>query len=361
MKINIHRKQISVEGAIGEAGAVKDNHPQNSFISPLGRNEFMASQGNRKDYLINGSFQIFQRGQSNVAPDAKGIAAADRWKLPDADQRGSVERTTCQFGVSPWMYKTTSDPSNGYNIIYQSIEDVTQTGGKLLTLSFKAKVDGSPTLRLEIQQFFGSGGSGTSTLLNEYDFFDVPDNDNWHTYQYTFRAPEVKTRTIGSEGVEGTYMNILFGPHNSGGARNSNTFYVTDVQLEDGPRMTPFELADRERELSRCQRYYTRFAMGNTEAVLPVCAVWDTQNAYGSMPLPVEMRATPTFRYPGGNNWIFYSAGNSYTPNYITSLGSNKHTWGIHYRNSATNWTSGNTIYAREQSTSAYIAFDAEF
>jgi len=358
MKINIHRKQISVEGAIGEAGAVKDNHPQNSFISPLGRNEFMASQGNRKDYLINGSFQIFQRGQSNVAPDAKGIAAADRWKLPDADQRGSVERTTCQFGVSPWMYKTTSDPSNGYNIMYQSIEDVTQTGGKLLTLSFKAKVDGSPTLRLEIQQFFGSGGSGTSTLLNEYDFFDVPDNDNWHTYQYTFRAPEVKTRTIGSEGVEGTYMNILFGPHHSGGARISKTFYVTDGQPEDGPRMTPFELADRERELSRCQRYY-EVLYADSEAAANVSA-FTTTAAYGHMKMQ-RKRAAPTMRVSAASTFRVRSAGNNLN---LTSIGFNDPTATGNVRVNCT--TSGLVVgdagwLSRTSNGTAYIHADAEF
>ena len=69
---------------------------------------------------------------------------------------------------------------------------------------------------------------------------------------------------------------------------NDATFQITGVQLEVGPVATPFEHRSFGDELARCQRYYQQYT-GVANRIY-------VQNVYRVQhPLPVQMRATPTF------------------------------------------------------------------
>ena len=69
---------------------------------------------------------------------------------------------------------------------------------------------------------------------------------------------------------------------------NDSTFQITGVQLEVGPVATPFEHRSFGDELARCQRYYQQYT-GVANRIY-------VQNVYRVQhPLPVQMRATPTF------------------------------------------------------------------
>lgn len=71
------------------------------------------------------------------------------------------------------------------------------------------------------------------------------------------------------------------------------TFYITGVQLEAGTVATPFERRDYGRELIMCQRYGWRVADGGIGRV--GLGTWNSSVSADIMiPLPVEMRATPT-------------------------------------------------------------------
>ena len=67
------------------------------------------------------------------------------------------------------------------------------------------------------------------------------------------------------------------------------TFYITGVQLETGTVATTFEYRPYGTELALCQRYFASF----------VSLIIDSSAAVYNFPLPVTMRATPTFT--GGN------------------------------------------------------------
>jgi hypothetical protein len=77
----------------------------------------------------------------------------------------------------------------------------------------------------------------------------------------------------------------------------NNTFYFTDVQLEEGNAASPFERLPVQQQLAWCQRYYQRIAPFISTAS-PIASQNTCYVAY--LPWPVHMRASPTMQYFAG-------------------------------------------------------------
>ena len=105
----------------------------------------------------------------------------------------------------------------------------------------------------------------------------------------------------------------------------NNTFYITGVQLEVGEQATPFEHRSFGDELARCRRYCQVFRSEDAQGAFVNLTGWDTNSAYGAMPLPVHMRAVPSFtRDVGNDDFLILSAGASPTPTNVTTNGLHK-------------------------------------
>jgi hypothetical protein len=80
---------------------------------------------------------------------------------------------------------------------------------------------------------------------------------------------------------------------------NGATFYITGVQLEKGSTATSFDYRPYGTELALCQRYYYLLGKGSTFAWLGNAVCADTVEAVYLTPVPVPMRATPSFLTSG--------------------------------------------------------------
>jgi hypothetical protein len=137
----------------------------------------------------------------------------------------------------------------------------------------------------------------------------------------------------------------------------SATLYLTGVQLEAGSIATPYELLQYEKQLELCQRYYARivpqsgnyagFGSGRTPT---------TSSAICVLRYPQTMRATPTLSQSSTavyNNSAFRA---------VSSIGSVSYgdlTLAATLNAASTNSGSGAT-WAANNTTSAYVALDAE-
>jgi len=156
--------------------------------------------------IINGQFDIWQRGTTSGSTTSSGYNSADRWFINQSGATSTTSQQVFDAGQTdvpsnPKYYlrfnPTTANNNAG---IEQRIENVEGIQGEH-TLSFWAKGT-SPyggSLEIGFQQNFGSGGS-TSTQT-EYATFSL--SGSWVKKTFTFTPTSLSGKTIGTSIITG--------------------------------------------------------------------------------------------------------------------------------------------------------------
>jgi hypothetical protein len=221
----------------------------------------------RKNYLINGKFNIWQRA---ITQTSSGYGSDDRWNnshVGSTKTHSQQAFTVGQTDVSgnPTYYSRTVVTSvagaGNYVNKFQPIEDVINSSGRTFTLSFYAKADGNKNIAVEFKQNFGSGGSPEVTgdsITGGVKTFTL--TSSWQKFTATVTFPSVSGKTLGSN----NYFAVTFW-FDAGSSFNSRTnllgqqsgtFDIAQVQLEEGSLASSFEYRTTAEELALCQRYY---------------------------------------------------------------------------------------------------------
>lgn len=253
----------------------------------------------RKNYIINGNFDIWQRGTSGLTAETLGDYTADRWRafFTDTDDTISVSRATLALVTGAGVgakyalrYSVTAGSTGTVNRFGQAIEGVRTLAGQAATLSFRAKASASTTLpRLTILQNFGTGGS-PSTIVETSIGNNVALTTSWQVFSYTVNIPNLSGKTLGTN--EDDFLGVYFGmPINE-----TVDIDIAQVQLEKGSVATDFEYRPIAEELALCQRYYYQHtvAQQGSRLIMPG-SVYGSTTCMTSFPLPVPMRTVPTF------------------------------------------------------------------
>lgn len=214
----------------------------------------------RRNLLINGGFDIWQRGASNQAPNIGGYVA-DRFRCDWNGNAGvSITRQSFSLGQTEvpgepacflrWQQITAGVGATTHRIS-QNIESVRTLAGKTATLTFWARSDAARPLKVAVAQQFGAGGS--EAVVKVVDVFQL--NTAWTRYTATFQVPAIAGKM---KGVNDCLTLSFDLPLNV-----MQTVDLTLIQLEEGPVSTPFEQRSVVDELMRCQRYFEKsFASG---------------------------------------------------------------------------------------------------
>ena len=210
-----------------------------------------------KNYIINGNFDIWQRGTSQTTT---GYGSADRWSS-NINGNGTFQ-----------MSRSIDDTLNGRRIntyaaslvtvgttteigLATRLEDMMRFAGKTLTLSFYAISDSTAPINVYYGRYYTSMiysssinvGNGVSSVLTKYTT--------------TFTVPAYAGE---SYSPVNSFLEILI--------RQARTiaggFRVAQVQLEEGSVATPFEQRPYGLELSLCQRYYEQLEIGLTSGAI---------------------------------------------------------------------------------------------
>jgi hypothetical protein len=260
-----------------------------------------------KNAIINGAFDVWQRGTSFTASGY----TADRFRLIVGNST-TVTRQTFTPGTAPvagyegqYYFRLARSTSTTSDYVTQKIENVQTFAGQTVTVSFWAKADASTTVTaLYLEQNFGSGGSGAVSAS-----FSVPTlTTSWVRYSYSVAVPSISGKTIGTS----SFLDLVW---NFGSAMGNRTIEIWGVQLEAGSVATAFQTATGtlQGELAACQRYYaTSIPTGYTITDFPIMGTsgaggqifWatGTSDLFGSLQYPVPLRTTPTFTAYSGNN-----------------------------------------------------------
>lgn len=260
------------------------------------------------NYVINGAFDIWQRGTS--ATNNTGYLA-DRWYVTVNATGQSTNQSrvsTALQGKLGYALRVVS-ATNATSIIEWAIRQPIERGhieplaGKTVTLSFWYRSNRTGTHGARI---IGAGssnvGGGDWTTS-----FAVSVADTWQRYVVTSTTAFSEITAWGTSNPTdvGAYVDIGFKAGNSGPGFTSlsanDYFEITGIQLEEGSAATPFRrnASSLQGELAVCQRYLeygsSKF-YSNTTASYTVLSV----------NYKVQKRATPTITSStaGGRAWV---------------------------------------------------------
>jgi len=250
-----------------------------------------------KNRIINGNFDIWQRGTSFSVTASTNIYTADRWRFVGSGFTGTLTRQNFTAGQTDVpnnpdyfaRWDVTTNPSA--NIAFgQLIENVQTLAGKTATVSFYFKSNATiaaNTLQFRYRQVTGgTGGTNNSVNIGEI-------TTSWQKFTFTVNIPSLSGATLGASNSSYLAFEIL------SGSSHSSAFQldIAQCQLEEGDTATPFENRMYSQELAMCQRYYfkhTGVAVGDRFAV----GMGDTTSNINTIfALPTNMRATPSTSY----------------------------------------------------------------
>jgi hypothetical protein len=185
----------------------------------------IVAKAGRKNLIINGGFDVWQRGVSHTSLGY----GADRWAISSASAVAVVKENDSAYG------NVAAVTINGVDTNYaQAIENLSGLFlSKEVTLSFWVKSDTITSSK--IQAYNGAA----FTLDISYDI-----TSSWTKVSKTFNT--------GSSYTAGTVFRVYI----LRASNTTGTVRFANVQLELGSVATDFEHRSYGEELALCQRYY---------------------------------------------------------------------------------------------------------
>jgi len=205
----------------------------------------------RKNLIINGNFDVWQRGTGPFTGSTD--YNADRWTINSSGAAVSVTRQSFTDGQTDvpgnprYFLRLDVTTGNDNCRIIQKIEDVRTCSNETVTVSFWAKGTARSFAAKLRQQFDGS--TEVYTDLGSY----TP-SASWQKFSFTTTLPSVSGKTIGVNSYLG--LGLCW---QDDASTSAYTCDIAQVQVERGNKATPFEHRSYGEELALCQRYYENF------------------------------------------------------------------------------------------------------
>ena len=254
-----------------------------------------------KNTVINGGFDIWQRGTSVNVAAASAPYTADRWQaLAQTGQASTVSRQLTNDATNlphikycARVQRNSGQTGTGDGLgIFNAFESLNsqQFAGRTITFSFYARAGANFSASGNVLKARVYTGTGTDeNVIVGYSGLGFPVDASpvltttWQRFTYTVAIP-----TTVNEVQIGTY----YVPTGTAGA--NDYFEVTGVQLEVGSVATPFSRATGtiQGELAACQRYYVRLGagLGNANQRFGAGPGVNSTLCSATFDLPVEMR-----------------------------------------------------------------------
>jgi hypothetical protein len=276
-----------------------------------------------KNAVINGAFDIAQRGTSVAVAASTNTNTLDRFQLNvGANGASTVSQqptndTTNLPNIRYCARVQRNSGQTGTSIMYFASSMETSTcvpyAGQTITFSFYARAganfsSASNALNLTLR-------SGTGTDQNVYGYTGGSSPINTTKTLTTTWQRFTATATIATNATElAFYFNYT--PVGTAGA--NDYFEVTAIQLEVGSQASPFTRAAEtiQGELAACKRYLPSVLVGSGNSLTGYAT--STTNSYVCAQFDVQARVAPTGITVSGSSYtLFAGGGGSGTPTAI--------------------------------------------
>ena len=211
-----------------------------------------------RNKIINGGFDIWQRGTSIAGLNNATSYAADRWSIFRStatnftmSRQSIVSSELSGFNYCARFQRNSGDTStsNMYLIATFESTNIKPLAGKTVTYSFYARKGANYSggnLNLNID--FGTG-TDTAPLTQ-------PTSSATTTTSFVLTTSWQRFSQSVSVASTATAARAYWDYVPTGTAGANDYFEITGVQLEEGGVATPFEQRPIQTELALCQRYY---------------------------------------------------------------------------------------------------------
>lgn len=260
-----------------------------SWRSVVGIDAISPTSGaSAENILINGGFDIWQRGTSFTTTGY----TADRWHADEATGAFTVSQQSFVLGQmdvpgQPEFfieYDMTSGSASAPTLA-QRVEDVRTLAGVTATLSFYAKVaSGTLLVTPRLRQNFGTGGSPSTDV--DTDASNITITSSWQLFEVTFTVPSISGKTLGTD--DNDYLSAMLVLPTS----STFTLSVSQIKMEAGEVATAFVPKSIGDVTALCQRYYQEIDKRALiwSGSVPVTGLY----YYVGTVYPTEMRTTPS-------------------------------------------------------------------
>ncbi len=267
--------------------------------SALGSSALLPAGLGFRNVIINGGFDIWQRGTSTFDGTAYRYTA-DRWQAVRGGYAAGQSLTRQTAGLDGFRYCTRVARDSGNTstaILYlaQTVETANsiQFQNKQVVLSFYARSGANYSASGSVlnarlatgtgtdQNHFNGGFTNETNIINS----NVTLTTTWQRFTLSGFAASTTTQ-IG--------LTFLFTPTGTAGA--ADYFEITGVQVEANYQPTPFEQRPIGVELALCQRYYFRKTPSGGSITYATFGTVSTTADYifATIYFPTSMRTAPT-------------------------------------------------------------------
>jgi hypothetical protein len=350
--------------ANGDVYSASDVNDITGTINLLGSSVAYTAGKNR---IINGNFDIWQRGTSFAAVAAASYSA-DRWKTAlngtgpniTISRDTSVPTVASQYSLKMQQLSTSFTSVTEF-AVSQLIETTNALTlfGKSVTLSFwyRSNLTGSHYVRF----YTGGQTGGTDTAVA----FTVNAANTWEYKTVTTSAFSGVTAVVTAATSMGAQIDIGRRTYLGGTSTTiaaNDYIQLSQMQIEVGTA-TPFQTSTGtiQGELAACQRYYWRTGTDNVYGAFGNGFCKSTTSAYILMIPPVTMRV-PTTAIDGTTVNADYATYDGVTVTSVTGIGLDRPTKNvISLAVTGTGLTTYRPIALISNNTlSAYLGFTAE-
>jgi hypothetical protein len=256
---------------------------------------YQGSQSAGKNAIINGGYDIWQRGTSF---GSGAQYTADRW-YKDGQTYSTISRQAS--GLTGFQYSCRTQRNAGQTgtadlgVVYNlETADSLRFAGQTITVSFWAKCGAnfSPTSsRITVYVASGTGTdqlrSFSATYTGEAAVINTTQaiTTTWARYSFT-----------GAVGSTATQLCAYFAMAGTGTAGANDWFELAGVQMELGSVATSFlrQGGSIQGELAACQRYYFRIGGADLYETIGLGFAWSSTRAGIQIKFPVTMRRAPS-------------------------------------------------------------------
>lgn len=328
----------------------------------------LARIGGRKNLIINGNFDIWQRA---VSQTSSGYGSDDRWLNEHSGTTKVHSRQPFDLGQTlvpgnPKYFSRTvvTSVAGASNFCRKSqrIERVTTNAGGKATYSFYFDTDAPHNIAVEFVQNFGTGGSPSAEVTGIGAQL-IAVTPGFKNYDVTVDLPSVDGKTLGTNDNDYLGMVFWYDAGSSFDARaaalgqQSGTFDLAMVQLEEGAVATDFERRSIDDELDSCMLFYQKsysldtFPGASTSIgkISSTTIAMSANTTFGcTVALLKPMRAIPAVTLYNGAGVLgsadVYSASSGNITGAATPFSLSEKGFGIYHNGTLTGLTAGQAV-----------------